>query len=115
MINILGKEYYIDLNKLLSFIDKNSNGEVPTTQTITATYNDDLSMLSKEIVEAKVNINETLQTAKFDIMRIFLDTLITTTYDSNGELITGVEEEPLSLGQRMSFNTLIKAGILIEK
>ena len=96
MLKILGKYYYVDLTKLCEFIDSHKENDDPRTQTITATYNDDLSILSKEIVESKTNVNDIAHSMKFDAIRLFLDPILSTTYDVEGALVSGEVEHQLS-------------------
>lgn len=111
MLKILGKEYYIDLDKLGEFFTETKT-ESPNTMTITATYDSDMSLLTKEVAESRGNINVDAYTIRFDAVKLFLDSLLNNTYDNDGRLILGEAETDFSLSQRLAFNSLLIAGIL---
>ena len=66
------------------------------------------------MVESKSNFNTTIQTSKFELIKIFLDVLFGTYYDGDGSPISTLNPDELPLQQRFAFNTLVKAGILCK-
>ena len=123
MFKILGKYYYIDFNKLVSFFAELKTSEKEKTSIITMNYsgdedayiNKDMSLQSKEMVESKSNFNSTLQTAKYETVKFFIETLLNTYYDKDGSFLSGLTEEELPFAQRLAFNSLVMAGILVEQ
>lgn len=123
MFKILGKYYYIDFNKLVSFFSELKTSEKEKTSIITMNYsgdedayiNKDMSLQSKEMVESKSNFNSTLQTAKYEMVKFFIETLLNTYYDKEGSFLSGLTEDELPLPQRLAFNSLLKSGILVEE
>lgn len=123
MFKIFGKYYYIDFNKLVSFFSELKTSEKEKTSIITMNYagdedayiNKDMSLQSKEMVESKSNFNSTLQTAKYETVKFFIEALLNTYYDKEGSFLSGLNAEEIPLPQRLAFNSLIKAGILVEE
>lgn len=123
MLNIFGSEWYIDLDRLVSFFSDLKASEKEKTSIITNRYgsddetyinHQDMMVHSKEMVESKSNFNATLQTAKFDCVKMFVDVLLGTYYDNSGSPINTFNQDELPLQQRFAFNTLVKAGILCK-
>ncbi len=123
MLKIFNEGWYIDLDKLVSFFSDLKASEKEKTSIITNRYggddetyinHQDMMMHSKEMVESKSNFNTTLQQAKFETIRIFIDALFATYYDNDGSPINTLNPDELPLQQRFAFNTLVKAGILCK-
>lgn len=123
MLKIFNEGWYIDLDKLVSFFSDLKASEKEKTSIITNRYGDDddspiklqdMSLHSKEMVESKSNFNTTLQQAKFETIKTFLDVLFGTYYDTDGSPINTLDPDELPLPQRFAFNTLVKSGILCK-
>ena len=122
MLEIFGDKWYLDLDKLVSFFTDLKASEKEKTSIITNRYGSDeeyhlkqdMSLSLKEMVESKSNFNTTIQTSKFELVKIFLDVLFGTYYDGDGSPISTLNPDELPLQQRFAFNTLVKAGILCK-
>ena len=122
MLEIFNNKWYLDLDKLVSFFTDLKASEKEKTSIITNRYGSDeeyrikqdMSITSKEMVESKSNYNTTIQSAKFDLIKVFLDVLFGTYYDSDGSPVSTLDPNELPLQQRFAFNTLVKAGILCK-
>lgn len=116
-LNIIsGSKYYVNIDKYMSFFCDLKASEKEKNTIITMTYGEDsnnyesdkdLTLLSKEVVESKVNTNSQTQTLRYDAMKMLLESLLETEYDSNGEII-------MTPRQKLAFNTLVKFGILVK-
>ena len=112
--------YYFDLEAYIDFITNVTSAERPSNSVITETYSEDaqgdedeMSMVTKEIVETKGNGggNEFFHETRYKIISDLMNFLLY--YTSDGD--TYDDDENLSMGQKLAFNTLIKYGILKEK
>jgi len=119
-IKNLGGIYYFDLEAYIDFITNVTSAERPSNSVITETYSEDaqgdedeMSMVTKEIVETKGNGggNEFFHETRYKIISDLMNFLLY--YTSDGD--TYDDDENLSMGQKLAFNTLIKYGILKEK
>lgn len=120
MIRICGKEYYIDIDKFFETFTGLELNENEINTVITATYSDetssnDLSLLTKEVVESKRNGIESLYSLRYDTIKDLLDTLLQQTYDENGKLLKITSLNDLSFPQQFAFNSLLHKGIIKEK
>jgi hypothetical protein len=116
-LNIIsGSKYYINIDKYMSYFCDLKASEKEKNTIITMTYGEDsnnyesdkdLTLLSKEVVESKVNTNSQTQTLRYDAMKMLLESLLETEYDSNGEIV-------MTPRQKLAFNTLVKSGILVK-
>jgi hypothetical protein len=116
-LNIIsGSKYYVNIDKYMSYFCDLKASEKEKNTIITMTYGEDsnnyesdkdLTLLSKEVVESKVNTNSQTQTLRYDAMKMLLESLLETEYDSNGEII-------MTPRQKLAFNTLVKFGILVK-
>lgn len=96
-------KYYIDLDTLMKFICDN---EKYVSSTITESYgetdNEEMDLLSKEVVESVDNFNTYIMQNKYEIVKTMLDAVLyTNDYVTNG--------------QKLAFNTFINSGIIKEK
>jgi hypothetical protein len=116
-LNIIsGSKYYVTIDKYMSYFCDLKASEKEKNTIITMTYGEDsnnyesdkdLTLLSKEVVESKVNTNSQTQTLRYDAMKMLLESLLETEYDSNGEIV-------MTPRQKLAFNTLVKSGILVK-
>lgn len=122
MLEIFNEKWYLDLDKLVSFFTDLKASEKEKTSIITNRYGgdeeyhikQDMSLSSKEMVESKSNFNTTIQTSKFELIKVFLDVLFGTYYNNDGSPISTLDPDELPLQQRFAFNSLVKAGILCK-
>ncbi|MDE5888915.1 MAG: hypothetical protein K2H20_02730 [Bacilli bacterium] len=98
---------YIDLEKLMEFVTKQTKNEQNITTLITEHYpiidgdiNDD--MASKETSESKMSFNETTVGIRYDLVKLFLNPLLND-YEVDEEI------------KRFSIDTLVENGIMIKK
>lgn len=117
MIKILGKEYYIDIDRFFETFTGLSLNENEVNTVITATYGDeantqDLSLITKEVVESRRNGIDTLYSLRYDTIKFLLDVLMQTTYDENGVLKVINEFTDLTFPQQLAFNSLLDKGII---
>ncbi len=117
-IKNLGGIYYFDLEKYIEFITNVSVSERPSNSVITETYSegpqtddDEMSLVTKEIVETKGNGggNEFFHETRYKIISDLINFLLYYTSDSTDAYD---DDENLSMGQKLAYNTLIKYGIL---
>ena len=119
-IKNFGGIYYFDLERYIDFITNVTSAERPSNSVITETYSEDaqndedeMSMVTKEIVETKGNGggNEFFHETRYKIISDLMNFLLY--YTSDGEVYD--DNESLSMGQKLAFNTLLKYGILKKK
>lgn len=117
-IKNLGGVYYFDLERYIDFITNVTTAERPSNSVITETYSeanqtdeDEMNLVTKEIVETKGNGggNEFFHETRYKIISDLVNFLLYYTSDSNE---TYDDDENLSMGQKLAYNTLIKYGIL---
>lgn len=109
MIDYDNKKYAIDLNAFIDFIKRSTNDDKFVSSTITETYSegegendyDDLTLLSKEVIESTDNVNNNFIQIKFDLLKSILDTILYST-------------EEMSFSQRLAFNTFLECNIIKE-
>lgn len=118
MIEIEGKYYVIDMDKMMAWVvetpasEKNIN--TITTMSYPITNNDDEEeIVEKEVSENKSTLNETMNNVRYDFIRILLNTIFTTFTNNMNQIIT-LTPEDLSFGQKLAFNTLINKNIIKE-
>lgn len=123
-IKAMGGRYYLDLDRYMSFIAEVSSSERLTNSVITSTYSDDMpdgddmSMMTKEIVESKGNGagNELFHQIRYEILKSLVASL-TTGYTNDGLPVSSRDDETVILEtveQKLAFNTLVKYGILAQ-
>jgi hypothetical protein len=106
MIEIEGKEYAVNLDKLFEFVTKSSNQD-KRDQEITDGYevsspNGQLTQTSKIVREIKSKGDQAHDSYRYDFVRILLTQIIE------------MEDPYLDFGDSVCFNTLIKYNILEE-
>ena len=118
MIEFNNEKYAIDIDR---FFEVFSGNESDVNTVITATYsedgntNNDLSLISKEVVESKRNGIETLYGLRYETLKYLVDTLFTPQYDDvNGGTKNVNTYDDLTFAQKIAFNSLLNEGILIK-
>lgn len=119
-IELDGKFYAFDLDKIMEFINKSQD----VTQTINQTYgiplpqdgskiSGDFQLVNKEVSEIKTNGSETLSTIRYNLMLNFLNLVLLPITDGDGIVLINTISS-MHLGQRLAFNTLYEMGIIYE-
>lgn len=119
MFKIDNKVYAIDMNKLMKWVATTPSSEKNVSTTITQvipiideeTGIEEETMANfstKEITENKETLNDTMNSIRYDIVKIFLNKLL------ENEFYEGSLENNLTYQQRICFNTLLHNGIIIE-
>lgn len=117
-----GKAYYINLDNLYKFVGELPSKEKVVNTTITQIYSDgidddgddDIFNGGKEIVESKSNVNETMSTVRYDMIKYIFSTLFDPVLSSEGTPININHFYDLSFSQKIAINTLIEYKILME-
>lgn len=111
-----GTTYYIDLeafDKLLT-IDGSISPKIIKDVVETKHYDSDGKLTSTEIVTSKTTKNKEINIASYETLRMFLEIVIT--YQDETDDTLGADRALLGtpLSFKMSFNTLLKYGIIKE-
>lgn len=119
-LEIEGKYYAIDMDKVIEFISE--NGE--STQTISQNYgipfsdkgliSDEIRLISKEVSETKESVSENMSNLRYSLLTYLLNILLAPLSDGTGNVIVADSMKSLHLGQVISFNTLFEMGIIYE-
>jgi len=119
-LEIEGKYYAIDMDKVIEFISE--NGE--STQTISQNYgipfsdkgliSDEIRLISKEVSETKESVSENMSNLRYSLLTYLLNILLAPLSDGTGNVIVADSMKSLHLGQVISFNTLLEMGIIYE-
>lgn len=121
MIEFKNEKYAIDINRFFEVFSGNLLNESDVNTVITATYgedatsNNDLSLISKEVVESKRNGIDTLYGLRYDTLKFLADTLFTPQYDEQNGCTKEINTyDDLTFSQKIAFNSLLNEGILIK-
>ena len=116
MIQIDGKLYIIDMDKLMSWIVETPNAERNISTMTTMTYpitNDGEEIVEKEVSETKSSLNDVMNNIRYDFIKNLFSVLFTTfTNDINQVMSSNLSD--LSFPQKIAFNTLLYKKIIIE-
>ena len=117
MIEIEGKYYVIDMDKMMAWVVETPASEKNINTITTMSYpitndDDEEEIVEKEVSENKSTLNETMNNVRYDFIRILLNTIFTTFTNNMNQIIT-LTPEDLSFGQKLAFNTLILLGFII--
>ena len=118
MIEIEGKYYVIDMDKMMAWVVETPASEKNINTITTMSYpitndDDEEEIVEKEVSENKSTLNETMNNVRYDFIRILLNTIFTTVTNNMNQIIT-LTPEDLSFGQKLAFNTLINKNIIKE-
>lgn len=118
MIEIEGKYYVIDMDKMMAWVVETPASEKNINTITTMSYpitndDDEKEIVEKEVSENKSTLNETMNNVRYDFIRILLNTIFTTFTNNMNQIIT-LTPEDLSFGQKLAFNTLINKNIIKE-
>ena len=102
------EKMYLNLDAIKDFIfeEEKRNSDVEVTETMGASGGEKLETVSKVIREVKSSDFSNKQTIKYDMIKMFIDIL------DNVE--TSQEIAPLTLGQKMTLNTMASYGLIKE-
>ena len=106
-IYIGNKIYAMNLQKIADFClvsDKLKNKESEVTEGYEVTDENGPELVSKVVREIKTNGNPQNDTIKYDLIRIFIDTVLAA---------EGMMPE-MTTGMKIAFNTLVENGFLYE-
>lgn len=119
-LEIEGKYYAIDMDKVIEFISENSN----STQTISQNYGiplteggqigSEIRLISKEVSETKETVSENMSNLRYSLLTYLLNIILAPLSDGTGNVIVAESMKTLHLGQVISFNTLFEMGIIYE-
>lgn len=117
MIEIDGKYYIIDMDRMMSWICETPSPEkniiTITTMNYPITNDDEEDIVEKEVTENKQTLNETMNNIRYDFVRIMINTLMNTFMNNMNQIIT-MRTQDLSFGQKLAFNTLLDKNIIKE-
>ena len=117
MIEIDGKYYIIDMDKLMKWIVESPSSEKQintiTTMSYPLTNDDEDEIVEKEVSETKSTLNETMNNVRYDFVRSLFSVLFTTFTNEMNQIMT-LSINDLSFGQKIVFNTLFYKKIIIE-
>lgn len=106
-----GKEYIINWNAYAKIFSSVGRNDVTSNTTVSQTYglepgDDEISMLSKEIVETKYNGNDTVQGLKYDSIKMILECALRPLSEDRKTW------DEMPFGQILAINTLVDMGII---
>ena len=104
----MNKNFYFDMDALMSWVNKTNGEEKNVITTTTFTYaptetDDELGLVQKEISENKSNSNETASSLKYDLAKSLLTVLLANDSPSDTEL---------NYGQQLAFDALQMNNII---
>lgn len=112
-----GKLYYINLDNLFKYVAEISSKEKPINTTITQFYggeDEDMGSDDKQIVETKANVNDTMNTVRYDVIKYIISCLFENNVNSDGIPVGINHLNELTFAQGVCLNTLLKHKILLE-
>lgn len=116
MIQIDGKYFIIDIDKLMSWIVETPNSERNINTITTMTYpisHDEEDIIEKEVSETKSTLNEIMNNIRYDFIKNLFNVLFTTFTNDINQIMT-FNTNDLSFAQKIAFNTLLYKKIIIE-
>lgn len=111
-LTFIGKKYYLDLQKYYKFTlytDSNQRQERELIDNFELDETTNKMLQTSKVLREITTPNDTKSdTVKFDIIKTLVEKIL------NCENYLNDEEDNLTIGTALAFNTLIKEGILIE-
>jgi hypothetical protein len=111
-----GVSYYIDFNALddVLSIDKGNTPKKIIDTVETKSYDGEGKLLNRDVTTTTTVKNKEINVATYETLRMFLEIVLTYSEESDDTL--GLERALLSapLSFKISFNTLLKHGIIKE-
>lgn len=116
MLEIGGVNYVIDLTALenLLVMDKDYEGKKVNETKTKELYNEDGSVLGKEIITKEYAKPKEYDSSKYEIIRILFEILLTYNEEIDDTLGLDLALSKSSLPFKITFNTLLNYGILKE-
>ena len=116
MIEIEGKHFIIDMDKLMAWVVETPTAEKNFNTMTTMTYginDEDEDVVEKEVTENKSTLNETLNNIRYDLVKSLLNVIfVDFQNDINQNIQLSLDD--LSFSQKIVFNTLLHKKIIIE-
>lgn len=113
MLEYNDKCYAIDMDKLMEWVALTPPGERNNTITISKVSildeDGETQIPQKETTETQSDLNDSMNTVRYDFVRNLLTILFTPIVTDNGAIVTTP-----TFGQTLAFNSLVKKGIIIE-
>ena len=118
MIQIEGKYYAIDIDKIMKWVSETPNTEKNINTITTMSYpiandEEDNEIVEKEITENKSSLNDTMNNVRYDLLRNLFNVLFTTITNDLGQVLN-CNLDSLTMSQKIIFNTLLHKKIIIE-
>lgn len=117
MIEIDGKYYIIDLDKLMSWVSETPSSEknisTITTMTYPATNDGEQETIEKEVSESKSTLNEIMNNVRYDLIRSLINVILTIFVNDTNQVLI-LTKDDLTFGQKLAFNTLLHKKIITE-
>lgn len=107
--------YTLDMEKFMEFVMDIAQDEFYKNTTLTQTYavepgDDDISLISKEIMENRLNGNDTSANLRYDFAKTLLESAL-----KENDGLSAFDEGQMSFGQKLAINSLIDAGIIRQE
>ena len=115
LVIIGNKKYAFDLSKIKDFClmsDKEKGGEVEIMEVHEPNERGNLTLSSKTVHEVKGSGNPQNDTIMYDLIKVFIVTLLNSEIDVNSPEKTVISH--MDFATRLAFNTLIEMGFLYE-
>lgn len=119
-LEIEGKYYAINIDKVIEFISEDGSSTQAISQSYGIPFNDkgpvsnNIQLISKEVSETKEAISENMSNLRYSLLTYLLNILMAPLSDGTGNVIVAESMKTLHLGQVISFNTLFEMGIIYE-
>ena len=119
-LEIEGKYYAIDMDKVIEFISENGDSKQTISQNYGIPFNnegpmsDEIRLISKEVSETKEGISENMSNLRYSLLTYLLNIILAPLSDGTGNVIVAESMKTLHLGQVIAFNTLFEMGIIYE-
>ena len=118
MIEIEGKYYVIDMDRLMAWITETPNSEKNVTTMTTISYpmandEEEEEIIEKEVTENKSTLNDTMNNVRYDFARNLINSIFMAFGNDINQIVSFTTKD-LSFGQKIAFNTLLYKKIIIE-
>lgn len=112
-----GKRYAINFERFFEMITKKNQNEKNNVSTITEIWqpdptNSELKLMNKEMVDNKYDTNNDLCNLRYDFINSLINQVLSVYSNQDGEMIEN--EEMLSFGQKIIFESFLKEGVIYE-
>lgn len=105
--------YILDMERFMEFVMDIAQDDCYKNTTLTLTYavepgDEEMSPISKEIMENRLNGNDTNANLRYDFAKVLLECAL-----KDNDVPYG--EENMSFGQKLAINSMIDAGIIRQE